>query len=138
MTETHFSLLYLDGPTKKDLCLSPVLLWPVGLSSLLSCEWGNKIVLPSAVSFAFCSFFPLFFLSTEESSVVLLCMYCWPACKVPSSIRLLVRLFYDCTLSGKALSTGKDNRSTPSQFPIPTRKGWIVRRGTSSSFGTTF
>ena len=107
MTETHFSLLDLDGPTKRDLCLSPVLLWPVGLSSLLSCERRNKIVLPSAVNFAFCSFFLFFFsLSTEESSVVLLCMYCWPACKVSSSIRPLVRLFYDCTLSGKALSTG--------------------------------
>ena len=33
-------------------------------------------------------------------------MYCWPACTVSSSIRPLVRLFYDCTLSGKALSTG--------------------------------
>ena len=52
------------------------------------------------------SLFPFFSLSTEESSVVLLCMYCWPACKVSSSIRPLVRLFYDCTSSGKALSTG--------------------------------
>ena len=52
------------------------------------------------------SLFSLFSLSTEESSVVLLCMYCWPACKVSSSVRPLVRLFYDCTRSGKAWSTG--------------------------------
>lgn len=76
VAETHFSLLDLDGPTKRDLPLHPVSLYPVKLSSLLSCEWGKKIVLPSAVSFAFCSSFSLFSLSTEESSVVLLCMYC--------------------------------------------------------------
>ena len=80
-----------DGPWWADprvyqryLPLHPVSLYPVKLSSLLSCEWGNKIVLPSAVSFAFCSFFPLFFLSTEESSVVLLCMYS----------RLIIILYY--------------------------------------------
>ena len=106
VAETHFSLLDLDGPTKRDLPLHPVSLYPVKLSSLLSCEWGKKIVLPSAVSFAFCSSFSLFSLSTEESSVVLLCMYCWPACKVSSSVLPLVRLFYDCTRSGQAWSTG--------------------------------
>ena len=66
---------------------------------LLGCG-VNEVVQKSTFTFS------LFSLSTEESSVVLLCMYCWPACKVSSSIRPLVRLFYDCTLSGKALSTG--------------------------------
>ena len=38
VAETHFSLLDLDGPTKRDLPLHPVSLYPVKLSSLLSCE----------------------------------------------------------------------------------------------------
>ena len=51
-------------------------------------------------------FFPFFLSRLKNLLSFFFCMYCWPACKVSSSIRPLVRLFYDCTLSGKALSTG--------------------------------
>ena len=77
---------------------------PVSPSRVAMACLGCEIDVRDTTSVIFFLFF--FSLSTEESSVVLLCMYCWPACKVSSSIRPLVRLFYDCTLSGKALSTG--------------------------------
>ena len=76
---------------------------PVSPSRVAMACLGCEIDVRDTTSVIFLFFFSL---STEESSVVLLCMYCWPACTVSSSIRPLVRLFYDCTLSGKALSTG--------------------------------
>ena len=78
---------------------------PVSLSRVAMACLGCEIDVRDTTSVIFSFFF--FFLSRLKNllSFFFVCTV-GPACKVSSSIRPLVRLFYDCTLSGKALSTG--------------------------------